>query len=117
MLAGHETTATALDWTLHRLALHPELQTRLRDEVRAAFAAARANDSEDISPTELNALPVLDAIVREMLRFQPPVAGTIRQCQRDSVLPLSRPYALRNGQMVESITVPKVRTERRVEPV
>ena len=32
---GHDTTACALTWTLHNLALNPECQARARNEVNA----------------------------------------------------------------------------------
>jgi cytochrome P450 len=34
LLAGHETTATALTFTLHLLGHHPDAQQRVRDEVQ-----------------------------------------------------------------------------------
>ena len=63
LFAGHETSASALAWTLHQLALDPAVQTRLRAEVRAAFAVARDRGQDDLSAVELNALPFLDAVV------------------------------------------------------
>ena len=36
-IAGHETTATALTWTMYLLAKHPEIQERVRDEIVQAF--------------------------------------------------------------------------------
>jgi cytochrome P450 len=35
MLAGNETSSTALTWILWQLALHPELQDRLREECQS----------------------------------------------------------------------------------
>lgn len=66
-LAGQETTAQALAFTLWLVARHPEAQTRLREEVRDAVA--------DRSPTgdEARRLVWTRACVEESLRLYPPV--------------------------------------------
>ena len=69
LAAGHETTASALTWTLYALARAPAAQTRLR-------AALRACDMNDIH-TVLS-LPLLEYTVREALRLHAPVSGTLR---------------------------------------
>ncbi|KAF8501170.1 cytochrome P450 [Russula emetica] len=69
LAAGHETTASALTWTLYALARAPAAQTRLR-------AALRACDMNDIHAV-LN-LPLLEYTVREALRLHAPVSGTLR---------------------------------------
>lgn len=50
MMAGHETTANALTWTLYLLARHPEIQARLQAEVDGSsdLGYARAVVSEAI---------------------------------------------------------------------
>jgi cytochrome P450 len=65
-LAGHETTASTLAWTLDHLARAPELQARLRAEARERLGdgAQRAEGLAD--------LPLLDAVVSEVLRLHPP---------------------------------------------
>jgi len=67
MAAGHETTATALTWTLHALTLHPEMQFRLREEIRAAFS-----NNQDLTVEQLDSLKFLNNVVRETLRVYPP---------------------------------------------
>ncbi|MBI5103548.1 MAG: cytochrome P450 [Solirubrobacterales bacterium] len=53
LVAGHETTATALSWALERLTRHPAALERLTEEVRAG-------DEE-----------YLDGVIRETLRIRP----------------------------------------------
>ena len=65
MMAGHETTANALTWTLFLLGKHPRVQHRLHAEV-AGFA--------DTGPkfAELPSLAYTRAIVSEAMRLYPP---------------------------------------------
>ncbi|GAA5968939.1 hypothetical protein JCM3765_002935 [Sporobolomyces pararoseus] len=91
LLAGHETTSTSLTWTLWTLARFPEKQTRLRQEIREARKKAKSEGLEEIESDDLNALPYLDAVTREILRLESPVSATIRHAAQDDVIPLSRP--------------------------
>lgn len=71
LLAGHETTATALAFALHLLARHPEEQRRVREEVAGVLG--------DRAPTgaDMEALPYLTMVVKEAMRLYPsaPVIG------------------------------------------
>ena len=64
-LAGHETTANAISWTLFILSSLPELQ-----EQAAAEAAQAVSDGIDSKLPER--LPLLRAIVEETMRLYPP---------------------------------------------
>ena len=64
ILAGHETTATALFWALYLLALDQPTQ----DEVAAEAKAAAAGDA----PLGVDALKLTRAVVDETLRLYPP---------------------------------------------
>ena len=63
--AAMDTTSNALSQILHLLAQHPDVQTRLRQEI---LDARQRSDSRDLSYDELCALPFLDAVCRETLR-------------------------------------------------
>lgn len=64
LVAGHETTATALAWALERLVRHPEVLARLRDE------------------QEAGGHEYLDAVIKETLRLRPVVPAVVRMLQR-----------------------------------
>lgn len=63
-LAGHETTANAMAWTLYLLAQHPDVRARLEEEVDAL---GRAPTYED-----LKQLPYTLAVLKEAMRLYPP---------------------------------------------
>lgn len=55
----------------------------------------------------LDALPFLDAVVRETLRLAPPVHGTIRVAMKDEMIPLSEPVLLRTNEFVKEVRIRK----------
>jgi len=65
-LAGHETTANALAWAFYLLALHPEAERRLHEELDAVLAG-RAPTVEDVP-----ALRYAEMVVAETMRLYPP---------------------------------------------
>ena len=71
LVAGHETTATALAWTLRWLLPDRRLLARLNEELAGAEG----------DPTRVAKLPLLDATVKEALRLQPviPMVGRMLQ--------------------------------------
>lgn len=50
----------------------------------------------------IDALPFLDAVVRETLRLCPPVHGTMRVAACDDNIPISSPIVLRNGTIIQA---------------
>jgi len=75
LVAGHETTATALSWALRWISATPGLTERLVDEI------ATASEGSRLVPERVAKLPLLDATVRETLRLQPvvPLVGRMLQ--------------------------------------
>ena len=72
LLAGHETTATALTWTWYLLSQHPEVERRLHAELDTVLAGQL--------PTveDLDALPYTRMVIQEALRLYPPAFGLTR---------------------------------------
>jgi cytochrome P450 len=69
MLAGHDTTAAALNWLWWILAAHPDIADRCRDEL-ATVCSGRLATFIDLAQ-----LPYLTAVVKETLRMYPPAFG------------------------------------------
>jgi cytochrome P450 len=76
LVAGHETTASALTWTLFLLALHPDVLGDVQDELEGALHGA--------PPTveDLAKLPLLGHVVTESMRILPPVSVSSRVSTR-----------------------------------
>lgn len=81
LLAGHDTTAATLGWSLGLLALHPHEQAHARAEVDRVLAG------RDATAGDLRNLPRVRAIVDETLRLNPTVYSTVR----DPIDPVSLP--------------------------
>ncbi len=74
LVAGHETTSTALAWTFDLLVHNPDAMRRLRAEIAAG-------ESDEY----------LDAVIKESMRIRPVVPGVSRK--------LSRPWTLDGYEM------------------
>lgn len=90
LAAGHETTASALQWSVYVLCKHPEMQQRLRDEVRANLPPISVEDPAPVTAAAVDSLPYLNAFCNEVLRFYPPVPLTVRAVTRDTTIQGSR---------------------------
>ncbi|KAK0505319.1 cytochrome P450 [Armillaria luteobubalina] len=107
MFAGHETTANTLAWTLLELARHPEVQNRLRAEIREQERVIINRGDTEFSAQDLDSMPYLTAVVKEVLRFDPILANAARVATQDDVLPLNKPVTLTTGETVHEIAIPK----------
>ncbi len=79
LVAGHETTANALSWTVERLARHPDKLGRLKNEVAAGETA------------------YLDAVITETLRLRPVISLVARR--------LTEPVQVGDWQLPAGVTV------------
>ena len=95
LIAGFETTATTLGYLTYALALNPEVQEKLYNEVKTAMGS-----DKEISYDDLHRLPYLDACISETLRVYPPVIRLEREVNQDFKLGDSE-IKLYKGQLVE----------------
>jgi cytochrome P450 len=79
-MAGHETTAKSLTWTLYLLDRHPEVAARLRDEVDAALGGRLP------TAADLPKLATCQQVIEEALRLYPPVWQITRRALGPDVL-------------------------------
>uniref|UniRef100_A0A0C9S6X4 TSA: Wollemia nobilis Ref_Wollemi_Transcript_14198_1611 transcribed RNA sequence n=1 Tax=Wollemia nobilis TaxID=56998 RepID=A0A0C9S6X4_9CONI len=73
-LAGQETTATLLTWTIILLGMHQDWQERARREV---LEVCGKNDFPNADA--VNGLKIVGMVLNECLRLYPPVLGLTRQ--------------------------------------
>ncbi|KAK3301159.1 cytochrome P450 [Chaetomium fimeti] len=85
LAAGHETTASAMTWAVYLLARHPEVQTRLRAEIREHLPAlSDDNNSSTVSSMDIDRMPYLNAVCSEILRYYSPAPLTLRKAACDT---------------------------------
>ncbi|KAJ7857243.1 cytochrome P450 [Mycena olivaceomarginata] len=97
-VAGEDTTANTVAWSLYELAKNPDLQTKLRAELDEAGP----DDSVDY-----DRLPLLNALIKEILRLYSTVPQTERVVAKDSILPLTEPITTSAGKVITEIPVKK----------
>ncbi|KZT22892.1 cytochrome P450 [Neolentinus lepideus HHB14362 ss-1] len=100
MVAGHETTSTAVTWCLYALSIDPRVQSKLRDELLQIPTDTPSMDA-------LMALPYLDAVCRETLRIHPPVPMAGRVAQKEDTIPFETTFLDVKGRTQDHIRVTK----------
>ncbi|KAJ7935386.1 cytochrome P450 [Mycena leptocephala] len=107
IMAGVETTANSFSWAVLELARQPKIQSRLRSEIRSMERTIQARGSYEFTTNDIESMPYLQAVVKEVLRFHPVSFNNFRQSATDDVLPLFRPLTLRSGEVITELPVPK----------
>jgi len=80
MLAGHETTATALAWLIYNLAQHPEVERKFCEELDSL------KGKQNLTYDDFEKLPYLENIIKETLRLHPSAPITTRLTVEDDVI-------------------------------
>jgi len=78
-IAGHETTATSLLYILYHLALRPDYQERVREEINRIFP-------KNIDTEGLKELSFTLNVINESLRLHPPLGALTRVSKGDDTV-------------------------------
>lgn len=81
LIAGRDTTAQALSWTIYCLSTHPMVEAKARQEVLDVCGVAGP------SYDDMNRLPYLQAVINETLRLYPSVPADLKIAECDDTLP------------------------------
>ncbi|KAI1636538.1 cytochrome P450 [Biscogniauxia mediterranea] len=84
LAAGHETTAAAMTWAIYMLSRNPEMQEKLRKEIRENLPSVDAE--AEVTSQDIDRMPYLNAVCSEVLRYFAPVPLTIRDAVRDTTV-------------------------------
>jgi len=91
LIAGHETTANALAWTLYLLSQQPQAQAWAAEEARAALSSGLPD------PDVLGRLVYLRWVLDEAMRLYPPVLRIDREAAEDDQV---GPLCIKKGDFV-----------------
>jgi len=91
LIAGRETTALVLSWTWYLLSQHPEVESKLLEELQTILAGR--------TPTiaDLPQLRYTERVVMEVMRLYPPIATVVRTALQNCEV---AGYPLRAGDTI-----------------
>ncbi|KAI8069987.1 cytochrome P450 [Gongronella butleri] len=90
IIAGRDTTAQALSWTLYELCLHPEIEKKLVEEIIANVPEGLEQDPPALYEA-IKDMKYAHAVLYETLRLHPSVPVNQKQAVHDDVLPDGTP--------------------------
>mmetsp|Transcript_48017 Transcript_48017/g.134108 ORF Transcript_48017/g.134108 Transcript_48017/m.134108 type:complete len:220 (-) Transcript_48017:106-765(-) len=83
MIAGRDTTACALSWTLYEIAGRPDIQ----DKIRAELLEVCGDDTTAPNFEQIGEMRYMHAVTMEVLRLHPSVPKDVKFAIKDDVLP------------------------------
>ncbi len=90
-LAGHETTAKSLTWTLYLLSRAPEWETRILDEVHRVVGGG------SVKAEHIDKLKITQQVIKESMRLFPPAPQFGRMALKDCAF---GPHQIKAGTQV-----------------
>ena len=100
LIAGYETTAITLSYAMYELSRNASIQENLRTELLTLSPPITRSSTTLPSFSSLDALPMLDAVVRETMRVYPVAAAPLPR-----VTPADKPTVLEGYNILGGVTV------------
>ncbi|KAJ8944237.1 hypothetical protein NQ314_009514 [Rhamnusium bicolor] len=82
-IAGFETSSTTMTFALFELATHPDIQEKVREEIKTILG----NHNNQITYDSLNQMKYMGQVIDETLRKYPPLSLITRTCDEDYKVP------------------------------
>ncbi|KAF8204216.1 cytochrome P450 [Mycena galopus ATCC 62051] len=101
LLGGQDTSADALAWCFYELARDPHYQGRLRAEIESH------RGHSDAGQMEYDSMPLLNAFIKEILRFYPAAPYLERVASEDLAIPLASEITTTSGERISHLPVKK----------
>ncbi|XP_014476505.1 PREDICTED: cytochrome P450 9e2-like [Dinoponera quadriceps] len=98
--AGFESTSTTISFLAHELAVHPDVQAKLRREIDQTLEETNGRITYDV----INRMKYLDAVIKETSRMYPSTSFLERVCSKDyelpPALPGEKPFTMKKGMVL-----------------
>jgi cytochrome P450/NADPH-cytochrome P450 reductase len=83
LIAGHDTTANTLAWTLYELSRNPDIKKKLLQEI----ADTRINHTDLPTSEQISNLKYMHQVLKETLRKHPPLRSLGKYCKKECIVP------------------------------
>ena len=91
LFAGQDPSAATLSWTLHLLALHPQVQDRLAQElckcIQGSDPKPDNRKASFVTKQDISKMPYLDAVIKESMRLYPVAPFVVRRLPQNTPIP------------------------------
>ncbi|KAK9696451.1 hypothetical protein K7432_012448 [Basidiobolus ranarum] len=97
--AGHNTTSSFLSWTFFELARNPDVEKKMLQEiVNAGIKPGEIPSQEQVAQCKYT-----DMVIKESLRYHPPIPMVLKYCQNDCTIKSSegKEYEIKRGQLCQ----------------
>lgn len=87
MIAGRDATSSGLSWFIWLVVTHPEIEKKIREELKALIPRGEGEKHRLFNADELKNVIYLHATLCESLRLYPPVPFELKTPQEPDILP------------------------------